>query len=47
MSVAFVVVAVELGSITWVRWKYMDTPPVSAALQVAVLAARWCSRPGC
>jgi hypothetical protein len=30
-----VVVAVELGVISWVRWKYMDTPPVSAALQVA------------
>ena len=34
MSVAVAVVVVELGVITWVRWRYMDTPPVSAALQV-------------
>jgi rubrerythrin len=33
--VAVVVVAVELAVISWVRWKYMDTPPFSAALQVA------------
>jgi rubrerythrin len=33
--VAVIVVAVELGVISWIRWKYMDTPPVSAALQVA------------
>jgi rubrerythrin len=33
--VAVIVVAVELGVISWVRWKYMDTPPISAALQVA------------
>ena len=32
---AVAVVVVELGVISWVRWKYMDTPPVSAALQVA------------
>ena len=31
---AFVVVIVELGIITWIRWKYMDTPPLSAAMQV-------------
>lgn len=31
---AVAVVVVELGIITWIRWKYMDTPPVSAALQV-------------
>jgi hypothetical protein len=29
------VVVVELGVISWVRWKYMDTPPISAAFQVA------------
>ena len=23
-----------LGVISWVRWRYMDTPPISAALQV-------------
>jgi erythrin-vacuolar iron transport family protein len=33
--VAICVVAVELAVISWVRWKYMDTPPVSAAFQVA------------
>ena len=32
--VAIAVVIVELGIITWVRWRYMDTPPVSAAMQV-------------
>lgn len=32
--VAIVVVFVELGLITWIRWKYMDTPPLSAALQI-------------
>jgi erythrin-vacuolar iron transport family protein len=34
MSIAFAVVVVELAVISWVRWKYMDTPPVSAAFQV-------------
>ena len=34
MAVAFAVVVVELGIITWIRWKYMDTPPFSAAMQV-------------
>ena len=31
---AVIVVIVELGVITWIRWKYMDTPPFSAALQI-------------
>ncbi|HTW70291.1 MAG TPA: ferritin family protein [Acetobacteraceae bacterium] len=35
MAVAIAVVIVELAVISWVRWKYMDTPPMSAALQVA------------
>jgi VIT1/CCC1 family predicted Fe2+/Mn2+ transporter len=35
MIVAFAVVIVELALISWVRWKYMDTPPLSATLQVA------------
>jgi rubrerythrin len=35
MAVAIGVVVVELAVISWVRWRYMDTPPVSAALQVA------------
>src|SRR5215469_4151301 len=35
MAVAVAVVVAELAVISWVRWKYMDTPPVSAAFQVA------------
>jgi rubrerythrin len=35
MIVAVCVVVVELGVISWIRWKYMDTPPLSATLQVA------------
>jgi erythrin-vacuolar iron transport family protein len=35
MAVAIGVVVLELAVISWVRWKYMDTPPVSAAFQVA------------
>lgn len=31
---AIIVVVAELGVITWIRWKYMDTPPLSAALQI-------------
>ena len=34
-TLAIAVVVVELAVISWVRWKYMDTPPVSAAFQVA------------
>ena len=30
------IVVVELGVISWIRWKYMDTPPLSATFQVAV-----------
>ena len=33
--VAIIVVVIELAIIAWIRWKYMDTPPVSAAVQVA------------
>ena len=32
--VAIAVVIVELAIISWIRWKYMDTPPLSAAMQV-------------
>ena len=32
--VAILVVIAELAAITWMRWRYMDTPPVSAAMQV-------------
>jgi erythrin-vacuolar iron transport family protein len=33
---AFVVVLAELAVITWIRHRYMDTPAVSAAIQVLV-----------
>jgi hypothetical protein len=36
ISIAFVVVLLELAVITWIRHRYMDTPIVSAATQVAV-----------
>jgi rubrerythrin len=32
--VAIGVVIVELAIISWIRWRYMDTPPFSAAIQV-------------
>ncbi|MDD3021243.1 MAG: ferritin family protein [Alphaproteobacteria bacterium] len=32
--VAAIVVALELVAISWIRWKYMDTPMVSAMVQV-------------
>ena len=31
---AVIVVVLELAAITWIRWKYMDSPPLSAALQI-------------
>jgi rubrerythrin len=36
MIAAVAVVAVELAVITWIRHRYMDTPTVSAALQVGL-----------
>jgi len=36
LTIAVIVVAIELGVISWVRNKYMDTPLVSAAFQVIV-----------
>ena len=36
MTAAIIVVVVELGVITWVRAKYMDSPPLTAALQVGL-----------
>jgi erythrin-vacuolar iron transport family protein len=36
MAVAVGVVVVELAIISWVRSKYMDTPPLTAALQVGL-----------
>jgi rubrerythrin len=35
-TVAFVVVAVELAAIAWIRTRYMDTPFLQAAFQVVV-----------
>jgi rubrerythrin len=35
LVVAIAVVLVELGIITYVRYRFMDTPPLSAAMQVA------------
>ena len=34
LVLAVAVVIAELAAISWVRWKYMDTPPFSAAVQV-------------
>ena len=36
MSIAVAVVLVELGVISWIRHRYMETPIVSAALQVGL-----------
>jgi rubrerythrin len=35
-SAALAVVAVELVAISWIRWRYMDTPFLSASFQVIV-----------
>ena len=32
--IAICVVIMELAAISWIRWRFMDTPPVSAAMQV-------------
>jgi len=36
MTAAIAVVIAELAAITWVRHRYMETPPLSAALQVGL-----------
>src|SRR5581483_9718010 len=36
MTVAIAVVVAELAVISWIRHRYMDTPPLSAALQVGL-----------
>ncbi len=36
LIVAMAVVVVELAAISWIRWKYMDTSPLRATLQVAL-----------
>jgi hypothetical protein len=33
---AFIVVAVELAAISWIRMRYMDTPFLQAAFQVVL-----------
>ncbi len=35
-AIAAAIVLIELGVITWVRHRYMDTPTISAAVQVAL-----------
>ena len=35
-AVAFSVVVVELMTISWIQWRYMDVPPLSAAAKVMV-----------
>ena len=32
--IAAIVVVFELLAIAWIQWRYMDTPPVSAAAKV-------------
>ncbi len=34
--ISFIVVLIELGIITWIRHRYMETPPLSAAVQVLI-----------
>ena len=34
MTVAIVVVIIELAIISYIRYRYMDTPPIAATLQV-------------
>ena len=36
LGIAIVIVLVELGVITWVRHRFMDTPVFSAAVQVGL-----------
>jgi erythrin-vacuolar iron transport family protein len=36
MTIAALVVIVELGTITWIRHRYRDTPIIPAALQVGL-----------
>lgn len=36
LCVAIIVVAIELAVISWIRWRFMDTSPLRATLQVAL-----------
>jgi hypothetical protein len=35
-TVSIIVVTVELAAISWIRWRFMDTPFLAAAFQVVV-----------
>jgi erythrin-vacuolar iron transport family protein len=34
--IAIIVVAIELSIIAWIQWRYMETPPLSAAAKVMI-----------
>jgi rubrerythrin len=36
MTAAIIIVVIELGIISWIRNRYMETPPLSAAVQVGL-----------
>lgn len=36
LTVAIIVVMIELAVISWIRWRFMDTSPIRATLQVAL-----------
>lgn len=36
LSIAIIVVIIELAAISWIRWRFMDTSPFRATLQVAL-----------
>ena len=35
-AVAMAVVIIELTTIAWIQWRYMDVPPLSAAAKVMI-----------
>jgi rubrerythrin len=35
-TVSFIIVVLELSAISWIRWRYMDTPVIRAVLQIAL-----------
>jgi rubrerythrin len=35
-TVSFIIVVLELAAISWIRWRYMDTPVIRAVLQIAL-----------
>lgn len=36
LTIAVIVVVIELATISWIRWRFMDTSPLRATLQVAL-----------